>query len=217
MGSYAEIEEAIDTCYRLGNEQLVILQCVTAYPTPPEECNLNVIKTLKTAFDVHVGLSDHTLDPVDAPITAVAIGASVLEKHFTISKTLEGPDHPAALEPHELSEMVTEIRKVEKMEDKIAYVTKRVGKEKLDIMLGSYRKTIAPSEEVIYPNDKRSIHAINEIKEGSRLTKENIAVLRSERNLNPGMPPKFYHLILGKKVNKDISYSQGITWEDLLS
>ena len=89
--------------------------------------------------------------------------------------------------------MVLAVRNVEKTDDKIGYVAKLLGQDKLDMISGSYQKIIAPSEEIVYPNDKRSIHAVQNIKKGNRLTKENISVLRSERNLNPGMAPKFYN------------------------
>lgn len=216
LSKLGEIEEAIDTCYNQGNKQVILLHCVSAYPTPLEDCNLNVVKTLKIAFDIPVGFSDHTLDPIIAPVTAVSIGADVIEKHFTISKKLEGPDHSFALEPSELKKMVEEIRKVEKIEDKLTSVRKLFGKEKADSILGTYKKMIAPSEKDIYPNDKRSIHAVQNIKKGNILTKENIRVLRSERNLNPGIHPRYYKLILGKKVNKNILYGKGIIWNDLL-
>ena len=216
LSKLGEIEEAIDTCYTVGNRQVILLHCVSAYPTPLEDCNLNVIKTLKMAFDVPVGFSDHTLDPTIAPLTAVSIGADVIEKHFTISKKLEGPDHSFALEPLELKKMVEEIRKVEEIEDKITYVRKLFGKEKTDAVLGTYKKMIAPSEKDIYPNDKRSIHAIQNIKKGDILTKENIMVLRSERNLNPGIHARYYKIIIGKKVSRSVLYGKGITWDDLL-
>lgn len=216
LSKLGEIEEAIDTCYTVGNRQVILLHCISAYPTPLEDCNLNVIKTLKRAFDVPVGFSDHTLDPIIAPVTAVAIGADVIEKHFTISKKLEGPDHSFALEPLELKKMVEGIRKVEKIEEKVTYVRKLFGKEKTDVVLGTYKKMIAPSEKDIYPNDKRSIHAVQNIKKGDILTKENIMVLRSERNLNPGMHPRYYKLILGKKVSRGISYGKGVQLNDLL-
>lgn len=215
LSKLGEIEEAVDTCYNQGNKQLILLHCVSAYPTPLEDCNLNVIKTLKIAFDVPVGFSDHTLDTIIAPVTAVSIGADVIEKHFTISKKLEGPDHSFALEPLELKKMVEKIRKVEKIEDKATYVRKLFGKEKTDVVLGTYKKMIAPSEKDIYPNDKRSIHAVQNIKKGDILTKENIMVLRSERNLNPGIHPRYYKLLLGKKVNRDIYYGEGVQLNDL--
>jgi len=216
LSKLCEVEEAIDTCYRMRNKQVILLHCVSAYPTPLEDCNLNVIKTLKIAFDVSVGFSDHTLDPIIAPVTAVSIGADVIEKHFTISKKLEGPDHSFALEPLELKKMVEQIRKVEKIEDKLASVSKSFGKEKTDTVLGTHKKMIAPSEKDIYPNDKRSIHAVQNINKGDMLTKENIMVIRSERNLSPGIHPRYYELILGKKANRSMLYGKGITWDDLL-
>lgn len=217
ISKLGDIEEAIDTCYDQGNEQVVLLHCVSAYPTPIEDCNLNVLKTLKQAFDVPVGFSDHTLDPVIVPVSAAAIHVNVIEKHFTLSKKLEGPDHFFALEPQELKKMVREIRNVEKTKDRLAYAQNLIGRKDLDTVLGIYRKIIAPSECDIYPNDKRSIHAIHNIQKGEILSNDNIRVLRSERNLNAGIHPRFYKLVMGKIVNRDISYGSGIVWDDLLN
>jgi sialic acid synthase SpsE len=181
-----------------------------------QDCNLNVIETLKTAFDVPVGYSDHTADPTIAPVVAVSIGANILEKHFTLSRKLEGPDHPFSLEPLELKKMVEEVRKVEKTSNKALYVRELFGNEKTKTALGIHKKIISPSEKEIYPNDKRSIHAIENIRKGDKLTTENIMILRSERNLNPGIHPKYYELLLGKIVSRYISNGNGITWDDLL-
>jgi sialic acid synthase SpsE len=211
-----EVEEALYVCYKLKNRQIVFLHCVSAYPTPFGECNLNILKTLKTVFDVSTGFSDHTSDPIVAPVIAVAMGADIIEKHFTLSKNLEGPDHSFALEPHELKALVEAVRKVEKEADKIAYVIKLFGEKKVETVSGLSRKIITKTEQEIYPNDKRSIHAITKIKKGEKITKDNTAVLRSERNLVPGMHPRFYKMILGKTVNKNIVYSQGVVWDDLL-
>jgi N-acetylneuraminate synthase len=216
LSMLCEIEEAINTCCNQGDGQAILLHCVSAYPTPLEDCNLNVIKTLKMAFDVPVGFSDHTLDPVIAPAVAVAINANVIEKHFTLSRDLEGPDHSFALEPSELKQMVDEIRKIDKVADKISYVKKLIGSDKLDTVLGGYKKTITSSELDIYPNDKRSIHAISDICKGEVLNIDNMRVLRSERNLNPGIHPRYYKAILGKKITRDVAYGSGITWDDLL-
>ncbi len=194
------------------------MHCVSSYPAPLKDCNVNVIGTLKTAFNVPIGFSDHSLDPVIAPLTAIAIGANIIEKHFTLSKKLKGPDHSFALEPLELKKMVQEIRNLEKINQKnrLTYLTKLYGNKKINLILGSYKKMIVPSEKDIYPNDKRSIHAIQNIKKGSLLTKKNINVMHSERNLNCGIHPRYYKIILGKKINKHISYGKGITWDDLL-
>lgn len=216
LSKLCEIEEAMNTCCNQGDSKAILLHCVSSYPAPLEDCNLNIIKTLKMAFDVPVGFSDHTLDPIIAPAIAVAINANVIEKHFTLSKDLEGPDHSFALEPSELKLMVDEIRKIDEVADKIGYVKNLIGNDQVDTVLGTYKKIIAPSECDIYPNDKRSIHAISDICKGDVLNIANVRVLRSERNLNPGIHPRHYEAILGKKITRDVTYGSGITWDDLL-
>ncbi len=212
-----EIAEAIETIQKYHNK-LVIMHCITAYPTPLEDCNLNVIETMKKNFNVPVVFSDHSLEPEIAPSIAVFKGANIIEKHFTLDKNMKGPDHKFALEPGELKKMVKTIRNIEDMnkDEQKKFIIKSYGKDKVDKILGSYQKLIVPSEKDLYPNDKRSIHAIKDINKGEILTKENIAVLRSERNLNPGLHPKFYKILLGVKLQKPVKYGQGIKWGDLL-
>ena len=212
-----DIAEAIETIQKYHNN-LAIMHCVSAYPTPLEDCNLNVIETLKKVFNVPVGFSDHTFDPIFAPTVAVYKGANIIEKHFTLDKKMEGLDHYFALEPLEIKEMVKIIRSVEELDKngQEKFINERFGKDKVNKILGIYQKIIAPSEKIIYPNDKRSIHAIKNINKGAILTKENIAILRSERNLNPGLHPRFFKKILNTKLQRPVKYGQGITWEDLL-
>ncbi len=211
-----EIEEAINTCNHSGNKRVILLHCVSAYPTPLKDCNLNIIRALNLAFNIPVGFSDHTLDSVLAPVIAVTAGANIIEKHFTLSKKLKGPDHSFALEPNELDKMVKAIRKTERIDDKFDYVNKLFGLKKVKLILGSYRKVVVPSEREIYPNDKRSIHIIQDIKKGDILNETNVRILRSERNLSPGIHPRYYSTVLGKKINRDIPYGSGLKWADLL-
>jgi N-acetylneuraminate synthase len=211
-----EVQEAVDACERMNNGQLILLHCISAYPTPLEDCNLNIIKTLDRKFDVPIGFSDHTLDPLLAPLIAVSVGANVIEKHFTISKNLEGVDHSFALEPVELKKMVEEIRKMQEVDDKKSYVKKLFGKEKTETVLGSEEKIIPPSEQELYPNDKRSVHAFQNIKIGEKFTKDNISILRSERNLEPGLHPRYFSSLLEKEASRDIPCGRGIKWEDVL-
>lgn len=114
MANMKEIKKAFEIIYATGNKQVAVLQCTTSYPAPPETLNLRVIQTLIKKFNVPVGFSDHS-EGILAPIAAVALGACVIEKHFTLDKTLSGPDHNASLEPKELQAMVDAIRRTEKM------------------------------------------------------------------------------------------------------
>lgn len=215
LSTLADIEEAINTIYKEGNQQIILLHCVSSYPAPPEEYNLKVIDTLKNAFQCPVGISDHSLDPILIPKLAVATGALVIEKHFTLSKRLSGVDHPYALEPDELKLMVREIRKVEKWSEKKRknFLNSKPFYKKI---LGSGQKTITTTERVLYPGDKRSIFTIKNIKKGEKLNKKNIAVLRAERYLKPGIHPRYFNLVLGKKIVKPIKKYTGLQWDHLL-
>lgn len=217
LSMLADIEEALAVCSRGGNGKIALLHCVSAYPAPLKECNLNLIQVLSLAFGLPVGFSDHSLGAYPAPQIAVAAGACIIEKHFTLSRSLPGPDHSFALEPKELSQMVKTIRVLERRSNKLAYVKSVFGKDKLRLALGSFKKSITASERPIYPNDKRSIHAVTDIRKGSLLNRRNIMVLRSERNLKPGMHPRFYRLLLGKRTSRNIKYGQGINWGDILN
>ena len=215
LSKLRDVEEAIETVRSEGNEKILLLHCVTGYPAMPEEYNLRVINTLRQAFGVPVGLSDHSLDPVMVPKIAEALGASVVEKHFTIDKKLPGPDHSFALDPDELKLMVREIRQVEKwsqarrekfLQSKSFYTK----------VLGTGQKIITPSEQELYPGDKRSIFTIKDIKKDEKINKNNAVILRAERFLAPGIHPRYYDLVLGKRVVKPIKKHTGLQWEYLL-
>jgi len=213
-----EIEETLQYCAKNSKKnRVVLLHCISAYPAPPDQCNLKVIRTLKTAFEIPVGYSDHTLDPISAPVAAIAQGACIIEKHITLSRNLPGPDHSFALEPDELRQMVLHVKSCEQSPDPMQFAIDLIGKRRLRRLMGSGRKTIVPAEKPLYPHDKRSVHAVRDIKRGQLLSKSNVRVLRSERNLTPGIHPRYYEIILGKVATKDISYGEGISWNMLLS
>ncbi|SFP51204.1 N-acetylneuraminate synthase family protein [Halolamina pelagica] len=190
-----EIRESVGVLREAGCEELALLQCVAAYPTPIEDVNVRVIETLRSEFDVPAGLSDHTLDPTVAPAAAVALGASVVEKHFTLDKTMEGPDHQFALEPDELDQMVSAIRATESA-------------------LGTGEKRVLDVEEELFEKARRSIHAVEEITAGTEITEDNVAVLRpGERE--SGLHPKFYDELLGTVADRRIPEGKGVDWEDV--
>jgi len=185
-----EVQDSVEAFYETGNKQLILLQCTASYPAPLDSINVRAIQTLKTEFDLPTGLSDHSRDPIIAPITAVACGANIIEKHFTLSNRLPGPDHKYAVEPKELADMVRCIHEAE-------------------IALGSGKKVMQPIEEELCRFARRSIFAIQNIKTGEIFTLENIAVLRNG-NIEPGLPPSLYEQILGKEATHDINIEQGI-------
>ncbi|MDD5031517.1 MAG: N-acetylneuraminate synthase family protein [Patescibacteria group bacterium] len=215
LSKMSEVEEAIETVRNEGNEKILLLHCVTGYPALPEEYNLRVMETLRKAFGVPVGLSDHSLKPALVPKIAAAAGASAVEKHFTINKKLPGADHSFSLEPEELKFMVKEIREAEKW-NQARRQRFLQGKGFYQKILGSGQKIIAPSEKELYPGDKRSIFVIKNIKRGEKLTRKNTDILRAERYIIPGIYPKYYGLVLGKRVVKPIKKYTGLQWEYLL-
>jgi len=167
MSTLGEIEAALNVLEKAGTarEKITLLHCVTEYPAPIEEANLAVIPTLKTSFGVDVGYSDHTLGTV-APIAAAALGASVIEKHFTLDRNAEGPDHRASLEPYELVAMVKGIRQVEQS-------------------LGSGFKVPSPSEIKNREIARRSIVARTEIKKGEIFSEKNLTTKRPGNGISP--------------------------------
>jgi len=170
---------------------LTLLQCTTSYPCPFEDVNLKVIETLKGTFNLPVGFSDHTLG-IEAAIAAAAMGAEIIEKHFTLDKSLPGPDHRASLSPDELAQMVAGIRNVEKA-------------------LGDGIKRLMPSEEKNAALVRKSLVAHKAITRGEELTEDNVAIKRP----TGGIEPKDFEKILGKKAARDIARDELITWDDL--
>lgn len=190
-----EIRESVTALQDASVSDLVLLQCVAAYPTPLSEINLRVIETLREEFDVLTGLSDHTLDPVTAPTAAVALGASVVEKHFTLDKSMDGPDHEFALEPDELNQMISAIRDTE-------------------VALGTGEKHVLEVENELYQKARRSIQSTENLEAGEKFTKRNVDVLRPGEQTT-GLAPKYYNTVLGKTAARNIQSGEGITEEDI--
>lgn len=167
MSTMAEISEAIQILIKFGinQEQITLLHCNTEYPTPMADVNLRAMQTLRSSFGVNVGYSDHT-HGIEVPIAAVALGATVIEKHFTLDRTMVGPDHKASLEPDELKNMVCAIRNIEQA-------------------LGCPDKIVSPSEAKNKSVVRKSIVASRRILKGELLTEDNLAVKRPGTGLSP--------------------------------
>ena len=179
MCSLSEIEDALRVFRDRKIDRITILHCNTEYPTPMEDVNLKAMQTIGTAFNVDVGYSDHTLG-IEVPIAAVALGARVIEKHFTLDRNMEGPDHKASLEPNELKQMVSAIRNIEKA-------------------LGSTIKQPSPSEVPNINIARKSIVAKTNIKQGEVLTQDNITTKRPGNGISP---IKWYEVI-GQVASKN--------------
>lgn len=191
MGTLGEIEEAINTIKNAGNEDIILLHCITSYPAKFESLNLRAIQTLKEAFKLPVGFSDHSLG-IYAPIAAVALGAVVIEKHFTLDKNLPGPNHKASLNPEELKEMISAIRLIEKA-------------------LGDGIKRPTPEEIEIRKVARRSIVARVNIPKGTIITEDMLTFKRP----GIGLSPKCYNEIIGRRARRNIEVDELIYWWDV--
>ena len=187
----AEIDEAVRTIEKTGNKDLVLMQCITNYPSKIDSANVNVLKTYQSAFDCLTGYSDHSPGHVVA-LASVVLGARVIEKHFTLNKKDKGPDHPHSMEPKEFKFMVDSIREVERA-------------------MGSTRKEVVAEEGETVFVQRRCLYAKRDLNAGQVITAEDIDVLRPAL----GIPPKFKDVVIGKKANKDIPARDPVFWEDL--
>ena len=188
MADLGEIEDALDVLMDSGTkrEDITVLHCNTEYPTPFEDVNLKAMLTIKEAFKVNVGYSDHTLG-IEIPIAAVALGATVIEKHFTVDKNLPGPDHKASLEPDELKAMVKAIRNIEKA-------------------LGNGIKKPSKSELKNINLTRKSIVAKRDIKKGEIFTEGNITTKRP----GTGISPMLWNYVVGRKAPRNFKKDEKI-------
>ncbi len=190
MATLGEIEEAVEAARKAGASEIALLKCSSAYPAPPETMNLRAIPRLAELFHVPVGLSDHTLG-ISVPVAAVSLGACIVEKHFTLSRSLPGPDSLFSLEPTEFKAMVEAIRTVEKALGEVDY---RVGEEE--------------SKSRAF---RRSLFVVKDVKAGELFTDENLRSIRPA----DGLPPKYLKEILGKPAATDIERGTPLGWKHL--
>jgi sialic acid synthase SpsE len=191
MGTIAEIKEAVNTIKVAGNEDITVLHCVTDYPTPPDQVNLRAMHVMQETLGVPIGYSDHTMG-IEASVIAVAAGAKVIEKHFTLDCNLPGPDHKASLEPKDLAEMVRSIRRVE-------------------VLLGNSQKQPNEAELAVAKIVRRSVVTTCEIAAGSVL-EDSMLVLRRP---GTGIPPAQLPEVLGRRSSRSITAGTLLSWEDL--
>lgn len=188
MATLAEIDEAVRTLRDGGCRELILLKCTSAYPAPPEEMNLRTIPHLAEGFGLPVGLSDHTLD-VAVPVAAVTLGACMIEKHFTLSRDMPGPDSAFSLEPHEFRAMVDAVRVAERA-------------------LGNVRYG-AGDEETSSQVFRRSLFVVEDVAEGDRFDASNVRAIR------PGSGLHTRHLedVLGRRARTDVSRGTPVSWD----
>ncbi|KPA11435.1 N-acetylneuraminate synthase [Candidatus Magnetomorum sp. HK-1] len=192
MATLAEVDEAVGTIRSVrDDDEFILLQCTTNYPSLPEHANLRAMKTMENAFNVNVGYSDHTQSHT-ACIVAIALGAKIIEKHFTLDKNLEGPDHLSSETPETFKQLVSIIRETEQI-------------------LGHGRKEPVNIEMLNAKDVRRSIVTAKKIQKGNVITKDCIEFKRPAK----GISPKLLNQLLGRKVRKDIKENTILDWADL--
>lgn len=188
MANIKEIHDAVATAKKFNNSQIILLKCTSTYPASPINSNLQTIKHLRETFNTEVGLSDHTMG-LAVPCAAVAFGATVIEKHFTVSRDIKTVDSEFSMEPDELTALVAETKRAWQAIGKVSYETS--DPEKNSLMF------------------RRSLYVCKDMKKGDILAIDNLRIIRP----GFGMEPSNYKLILGKRVNQDIKKGTRMTWE----
>ena len=191
MSTLKEVREAVGVIYSTGNKKLILLHCTSNYPAKYEDVNLKAMDTLKKEFNVAVGYSDHT-QGIEVSVAAVAMGACVIEKHFTLDKIFSGPDHKASMEPEEFRGLVEAIRNIEKA-------------------TGSGVKKPSQSEKKIKGIARKSIVAACDIKSGASLTPAMLSIKRP----GTGIEPRYIKRLLNRKILTDIKEGQILTWSKI--
>lgn len=190
MASLGDIERAVDVANAAGAQDVLLMHCAINYPPRFEDLNLLAIRTMSAAFDIPIGWSDHTMGHT-ADVVAVTLGASAVEKHFTLDRRQDGPDHGFAVEPDELAAMVAAIREAE-------------------VSLGSSVKRMTEREAEMFRLGRRSLVAAEDIPRGTRIVREHIAVKRP----GFGIPVHELPVVLGQTAMRDISMDEILTWSD---
>lgn len=188
MSKLSEIDEAVQAIRKQGNNQIALLRCASAYPAITDEMNLRTMQNMAETFSVPVGLSDHSLGSVGA-VTAVALGAKIIEKHFCLDRAIENPDCSFSMNPLEFKQMVADIRQAEKAIGRVAYGA-----------------TMQEKSNIVF---RRSIFCVKDIKKGEPLTEENVRIIRP----GYGLEPKFYSKVLGQIALEDIERGTPLCFE----
>jgi N-acetylneuraminate synthase/N,N'-diacetyllegionaminate synthase len=191
MSTLGDVEKAVNAILETGNDRLQLMHCTTDYPTSIEDVNLRAMVTLREAFHLPVGYSDHTLG-FEAAVAAVTLGACCIEKHITLDRNMEGPDHRASMPPEEFRDYVKHVRNTERL-------------------LGDGRKRPTENEKNIMQQVRRSILAADDLPAGTVLTPELLCYKRPGN----GIDPEFADILIGRKLKRNVSREEVISWEDI--
>ena len=214
---------------------LTLLHCITFYPAPETEYNVRCVDTLHRVFGIPAGISDHSLDPILIPVLSTAMGGTMIEKHITLSRKTDGLDDPVALEPEQFAMMVHAVHQTEailrrftkddiasRREENSAFkeiiwqLSSEYGEEKVMAALGTGIKRLAKSEITNYGRTNRSLHFLHDMKKGQIISQKDIAVLRTEKILSPGIAPDYLETVSGKVLQQDVTSGEGLQWEHLM-
>lgn len=216
-----DIERALEALHACS---VTLLHCVTAYPAAEADYNIRILPALRKLLGLEVGVSDHTMDPGLIPTLAVAHGATVIEKHFTLSRSGDGLDDPIALDPTMFATLATLVRRAEQTlldspKEGAALVEEDLiseyGEQRVRVALGTGQKKLASSEREHYRTTRRSLIALRDLPEGHRIAAGDIAPLRAER-LSPGLDPWLAPSVIGASIKKALSSGEGLQWDHLL-
>jgi len=191
MSTLGQVEEAVNVVRTEGNRNLMLLHCNSSYPAAPEEMNLSVIQTLKKNFNIPVGLSDHTFGLSVSKI-AITLGANLIERHFTIDRSMEGPDHILSSEPSEMGELVEAVKQIPKI-------------------IGDGVKRIQPNEYITLNTQRKSLYAACPIKEGEIISQSKVVI----KGPGGGLLPKYLDVIIGREAKNNIDEDSPINWTDI--
>ena len=207
-----------------GTKNVTLLHCITSYPAPEDEYNVRLINTLSRNFNIATGISDHSLDPVLVPCLAVSQGAQMIEKHITLSKETDGLDDPVALDLEQFAHMCFCVHQCDAVlrhygfergqQEIITQMEDQYGTERVQKVLGSGIKKLAPSEEPNYGRTNRSCHFMRDFSKGHVIQKGDVEVLRTEKVLSVGIGPEFYESLSGKVLTRDVKNGAGVQEED---
>ena len=207
MSKISEIDEAIETVRSTGNKNLAILHCNSSYPSTYSEVNLKFMQNLKLLYQIPVGFSDHTTDLLSSK-TAITMGANIIERHFTLNKRMEGPDHMLSSEPKGISDLVRFKKYYNKFNSWIK--TQNISeKNKIKLITGDGIKKIQPNEYITINSQKKSLYAKKKIKKNETFKKSNIAI----KGPAGGLLPKYMSIIINKKAKTEIHKDEPITWD----
>jgi sialic acid synthase SpsE len=221
MSTLGQIEDAVSLIKEVGNPNLTLLHCNSTYPSPAETMNLKVMQSLKSSFGVTTGISDHTVGLL-IPILSTLLGANVIEKHFTINKFFDGPDHILSVNPEELKKICNFVKKFKdlkkneivsdnyfKINNIEKIINKKITKKNLELILGDGIKRILPSEYETINSQRKCLYALKEIKKGTVINKKHLTV----KGPGGGILPKYLDILVGKKAKINIEADYPITWD----